>query len=178
MSRYHAVLSQATSALGKREVGNIAYKNKQYQVAINMYTASLEIERNSVTFCNRGMAFKSLGKIAAALDDLQWAIQLNPDNGKAFYQRACLFADAGEDDEAWTDLLRAERITPNDKMIKDKQAEIRRKLAKKEQIKMQQLAMIEQKAAHERAKKAEAEKKAKLLERKLKDQAGTSLCQL
>jgi tetratricopeptide (TPR) repeat protein len=58
--------------------GNAFFKEKHYQEAVDMYTASLEIKESAPVFCNRALCHIHLENYGSALQDSESAIKLEP----------------------------------------------------------------------------------------------------
>jgi WD40 repeat protein/Tfp pilus assembly protein PilF len=61
-----------------------------------------------------GRANARLGRRTEALQNLDQALLLDPDNAEAHFERACLHADGGEQAEAISDYLRYSELRPDD----------------------------------------------------------------
>jgi tetratricopeptide (TPR) repeat protein len=70
-----------------------------------LFTAYLSLAYN-----NRGSALQETGQVKRAIEDYTAAIQLNPQLGEAFYNRAIAFAVLGKIIEAKQDLDQAETL--------------------------------------------------------------------
>src|SRR5947209_1808279 len=85
----------------KEEIGN-DQRIAGCTAVINDAAAAMPQKANA--FTNRGKAYRAKGNTAAALRDLDQAIQLDPNNAEAFYNRGVLFRERGENDKALQDL--------------------------------------------------------------------------
>ncbi|KAF2075927.1 hypothetical protein CYY_002775 [Polysphondylium violaceum] len=67
-------------------LANDAYKSKQYDEAIQLYTESINIDQeNNILYSNRSMCFIKLKKYLEALSDSEMAIQIENKYGHHFY---------------------------------------------------------------------------------------------
>ncbi len=58
-----------------KEEGNQAYKNKEYQRAINCYTKAIQIFPSDANFySNRALSFFNLGQFAQCISDCDKAV--------------------------------------------------------------------------------------------------------
>lgn len=64
--------------------GNTLMGQKQYDEAIEQYTAAIKLSPNPVYYSNRAAAFSALGKHEQAAEDAQRAIDLDPNFAKGF----------------------------------------------------------------------------------------------
>ena len=108
-----------------KEEANKAFKNKNYEEAIKLYSKCLEIDENldqfnSIILTNRAIAYSNIKKINDAINDLNKAIELNENYSKAYLKRGELKIEIKEFDEAIKDFESAKRIDPqidiNDKI--------------------------------------------------------------
>ncbi|PAV75838.1 hypothetical protein WR25_14136 [Diploscapter pachys] len=114
------------SALKLKEQGNVAYKEKRFNKAVELYTKSLVEKRDATVLCNRAQASLQLKNWMSTVMDCTAAIEMQNDNSKAFYRRACALRELGIFEQARKDLIRCGQIEANaaaDKLlleIKDK----------------------------------------------------------
>ena len=76
-----SILSQAVSQAEQLKTqGNKAYKDGDLQLAIRLYTQSLQHDPDDhAVYSNRSMAYEKTGKYEKALKDAEMSIQLKPD---------------------------------------------------------------------------------------------------
>ncbi len=68
-----------------KEKGNKSFKDKNFDEAIENFTAAIKLKDNDATFyCNRSIAYGSLGKWNLSLNDSQMAIKLDNKYVKAY----------------------------------------------------------------------------------------------
>jgi tetratricopeptide (TPR) repeat protein len=65
-------------------------------------------------FSSRGLAYARKGQYDHAIEDLDQAIRLNPNDAFAFRNRGTSYARKGQYDHAFEDLDQAIRLNPND----------------------------------------------------------------
>lgn len=95
-----------------KEKGNEAFRQCQYQKAIELYTSAILInDTNPVLFTNRAQALLKIGKALDASHDCRQAIKLKPDFIKAFIHLAKALKELGEFQEAIDTLERAEDLS-------------------------------------------------------------------
>ncbi|KAG9004929.1 hypothetical protein FRB94_001967 [Tulasnella sp. JGI-2019a] len=71
-----APAQHATSAEELKDLGNLRFKNEEYDSAIDMYTQAIALKANPVFYTNRAAAYMALKRFELALDDCQSAAQL------------------------------------------------------------------------------------------------------
>ncbi|KAG6511572.1 hypothetical protein ZIOFF_029645 [Zingiber officinale] len=81
-------ISKKESAEIAKEKGNAAYKDKQWQKAINLYTDAIKLnEKNATYYSNRAAAYLEMGSYLQAEADCTDAINLDKKNVKAYLRR-------------------------------------------------------------------------------------------
>jgi stress-induced-phosphoprotein 1 len=74
---------------GYKEQGNEAFKQKDYNAAIEYYSKALENTPTDHTIIgNRAAAFHNLGKYPEAMTDAEKCIEIKPDWSKGFQRKA------------------------------------------------------------------------------------------
>lgn len=82
-------MNNETEANRLKQEGNQAYKNKEYQRAINCYTKAIHLHPNDSNFySNRALSYFNLGQYPQCINDCDKAVQLNPSNVKAYKKKA------------------------------------------------------------------------------------------
>ena len=66
--------------------------------------------KNTETLINRGQFFITFGKFDKALDDFSKAIQIDPNNGKAYSRRAVAYYYLKEYKKSWSDVNKAQEL--------------------------------------------------------------------
>eukprot|EP00984_Skeletonema_dohrnii_P024816 scaffold13966_cov110-Skeletonema_dohrnii-CCMP3373.AAC.1 len=73
----------------KKDLGNAAYAAKDYDEAINQYTAAIALDsKNCVYFSNRSAAYAAKGDWKAAANDAQECVNVEPSFFKGYYRLA------------------------------------------------------------------------------------------
>lgn len=105
-----------------REQGNFAFKNGEFQTAIDRYTDALtalnelqldEQTKNDLTKCysNRSQCYINLEQYHDAIDDATRALEFTPADSKSLFRRANAFERIGKLNEAISDAQRLMSIT-------------------------------------------------------------------
>jgi stress-induced-phosphoprotein 1 len=86
---------------GFKDLGNEAFKKKEYAAAIQFYSQALEETPNEHTILgNRAAAFHNLGKYQEAEADAGKCIEIKPDWSKGFQRKAMAQQASGNIKEA------------------------------------------------------------------------------
>jgi tetratricopeptide (TPR) repeat protein len=96
----------ASAYLGR---GVVYQKLGDFGLAIQNYTIALNLSDSySTAYLNRGIAIKTLnGDAKAALEDIERAIALDPDNGEAYFRRGTILYELGHNRKALDSLTKA-----------------------------------------------------------------------
>lgn len=82
-------MNNEAEAVRLKEEGNQAYKNKQYQRAINCYTKAIQLFPSDANFySNRALSYFNLGQYAQCVYDCDRATEINPALTKAWKKKA------------------------------------------------------------------------------------------
>jgi len=99
-----------------KEKGNAAYKDKQWQKAINFYSEAIKLNgKNATYYSNRAAAYLELGSFAQAEEDCTAAIDLDKKNVKAHLRRGTAREMLGYYKEAIEDFQYALVLEPTNK---------------------------------------------------------------
>uniref|UniRef100_A0A5B7B3V0 Amidase domain-containing protein n=1 Tax=Davidia involucrata TaxID=16924 RepID=A0A5B7B3V0_DAVIN len=110
------VVSQETSAEIAKEKGNQAFKDKQWQKAISLYTEAIKLSGNNATYySNRAAAYLEMGSFIQAEADCTKAINLDKKNVKAYLRRGTAREMLGYYKEAIEDFRYALVLEPTNK---------------------------------------------------------------
>ncbi|OAY70900.1 Translocon at the outer membrane of chloroplasts 64, partial [Ananas comosus] len=108
--------SKEESAEIAKEKGNLAYKEKQWQKAINLYTEAIKLNgKNATYYSNRAAAYLELGSYRQAEADCTSAINLEKKNVKAYLRRGTAREMLGYYKEAVEDFKYALVLEPTNK---------------------------------------------------------------
>ncbi|PKU63505.1 outer envelope protein 64, chloroplastic [Dendrobium catenatum] len=109
-------VSKEESAEIAKEKGNNAYKEKQWQKAINLYTEAIKLNgKNATYYSNRAAAYLELGSYMQAEADCSTVINLDKKNVKAFLRRGTAREMLGYYKEAIEDFRYALVLEPTNK---------------------------------------------------------------
>lgn len=109
-------ISKEESAEIAKEKGNAAYKEKQWQKAINLYTEAIKLSGNNATYyCNRAAAYLEQRSFVQAEADCNAAIKLDKKNVKAYLRRGTAREVLGYYQEAVEDFRYALVLEPTNK---------------------------------------------------------------
>jgi tetratricopeptide (TPR) repeat protein len=99
--------------------GVIHLKEGNFDAAIADFTIAIELNPDDAgnAYNDRGYAYLQLHDLDAALMDFHRAIARDPNNFKAYLNRATVYKDRGEFGRAMQDLLSAQKIDPDDKAV-------------------------------------------------------------
>lgn len=75
-------------AAALKKLGNLKYKNLEYEPAIAFYTAALKVKNDPVFYSNRSACYSALGNHEEVVNDATEAIKLKPDYTKCILRRA------------------------------------------------------------------------------------------
>ncbi|KAG2305092.1 hypothetical protein Bca52824_033743 [Brassica carinata] len=109
-------ISQEESAEIAKEKGNQAFKEKQWQKAIGLYSEAIKLnDSNGTYYSNRAAAYLELGSFCQAEDDCTKALTLDKKNIKAYLRRGTAREMLGNFKEAIDDFSYALVLEPNNK---------------------------------------------------------------
>lgn len=94
-----------------KEEGNIRFRSRNYKEAIIFYSKGLEIETNSILFCNRAACYANEGDYKKTIADCNSAIALNNTYTKAYLRRGQAHEHLAMYTEALEDYTAAERLS-------------------------------------------------------------------
>lgn len=106
-------------AVTLREKGNAAFKKGALAEADTFYTQSLETFETLEALANRALVKLKLGKLEEAETDCNRVLKLEPNHVKALLRRGTVRNLMGLSSLALEDFLRAERLEPANKTIRD-----------------------------------------------------------
>ncbi|CAG7882738.1 unnamed protein product [Brassica rapa] len=129
-------ISQEESAEMAKEKGNQAFKEKQWQKAIGLYSEAIKLnDSNGTYYNNRAAAYLEIGSFLQAEEDCTKAITLDKKNVKAYLRRGTAREMLGVYKEAMDDFRHALVLEPNNKRA-SQSAERLRKLFHEQYLQM------------------------------------------
>lgn len=96
--------------------GQVHYEMGDYQKAIDYYSLALRLDEKSELYANRALARSRSGQLDAALQDIQAALRLNPENQTAFSFKGDVLTEKGAYQEAIQSYDMALSIDPTDQI--------------------------------------------------------------
>ncbi|OJD29196.1 serine threonine protein phosphatase ppt1 [Diplodia corticola] len=111
-------------AVALKEKGNKAFKEHDWPAAIDFYTQAIEVyDKEPSFYTNRAQANIKLEAYGFAVVDANKAIELDPNNVKAYYRRAVANTAILKHHDALRDWKIVVKKNPNDKVAKLQHAE-------------------------------------------------------
>ena len=102
-----------------KDQGNAAFKNKDYQAAVNFYSQALGDAPNDHTILgNRAAAYHNMQKYSDALLDAEKCIAIKPDWSKGFQRKAMAQQALGDLDAACENYEKACELDPSNAQAK------------------------------------------------------------
>lgn len=96
------------------QTGRTAYKQKDYEAALDAFTLAIELDPNSaVAFNERGSTYSKLNRQDLAIKDFKRAIALQPKGSAHFYHLGHVYYDIGEFEQAIDNYNEAIRLQPD-----------------------------------------------------------------
>lgn len=103
-----------------RSQGNLAYKKRDYSVALTLYTQGISMFPDSqVLYLNRALVYLSQHKYLESLKDSSKAIEFDNTNVKAYYRKACALQELGELENALSVIDQCIQLIPNSTDIEE-----------------------------------------------------------
>lgn len=100
------------------EIAHTASKNGEFEKAIEYYSKVIQLDSNSaLVFYNRAHAFHAINNDVAELQDLTYAIELDPEYFEAYINRGATLDDNGNFELAIEDYKSALKLSPNDIIV-------------------------------------------------------------
>lgn len=104
---------EPTCAEAYAQRGNAYRMQGEVELAMSDYTRAIELEATAVAHANRALCWKDQRQLDKALDDLNAAVQLQPDFLAARFERAHLLHKFDQDESALSDLAEVLRLAPD-----------------------------------------------------------------
>ncbi|CAF1040343.1 unnamed protein product [Rotaria sordida] len=98
-----------------KEQANEAFKNSDYEKAIELYTKAIQIHPDAILYSNRSFAYLRRGWYDYALIDAKKALEYDFNHIKAYYRRASAYMALGKYNSALCDYEYVIKACPNDK---------------------------------------------------------------
>ncbi|KAL0489934.1 rpap3 [Acrasis kona] len=118
------------SEIYKKE-GNNYFAKKRFQVAIELYEASVKYDdKSSISLCNLSAALFNNEEYAKAAYAAKCSINIDPDYAKAYYRLGCCYNKLGLYQEAEKELETALKLDPKMTTAKKTLDEVRKTLNK------------------------------------------------
>ena len=93
--------------------GNLAFKQKKYQVSVEFFTRSINSNPNcKAPYQGRANAFQAINKFENAISDLSQAIKIDPKNSLLYQKRALIFCRTLEFSKAIVDFSSSIELLP------------------------------------------------------------------
>lgn len=114
-----------------KELGNEAFKQKDYPKAIQFYTEAVELNpQDHTVYGNRAMAYANSNNFDKSLEDAEMCIKIKPDWGKGYHRKGAALHGKGELDAAVEVYQQGMKVDPAnnamkngfDQLLKDKAA--------------------------------------------------------
>lgn len=124
----------AKALKAKKEEGNQAFKDGNYELAYRLYSEALSIDPNNIKtnaklYCNRGTVNAKLKKLDEAIDDCTNAVKLDDTYIKAYLRRAQCYTDTEQYEEAVRDyekVYQTESTKEHKHLLKNAQLELKK----------------------------------------------------
>ncbi|XP_068120408.1 dnaJ homolog subfamily C member 7 isoform X2 [Hyperolius riggenbachi] len=124
----------AKALKAKKEEGNHAFKEGNYEQAYRLYSEALSIDPNNIKtnaklYCNRGTVNAKLKKLDEAIEDCTNAIKLDDTYIKAYLRRAQCYTDTEQYEEAVRDyekVYQTESTKEHKHLLKNAQLELKK----------------------------------------------------
>lgn len=122
-----------------KEKGNAALSMGQYETAVQHYTAAIALDPNNhVLYSNRSAAHAKAENYAAALEDANQTVSLNPTWSKGYSRKGSALAYLGRLDEAIAAYEKGLELEPGNAQLAAGLAEVK-KQAEELKVKTEQL---------------------------------------
>ena len=113
-------MNQLAESLRLKEEGNQAYKNRDYQKAMKLYSQAIKANPNDPNFySNRALCSFNLENYFDCISDCDYAIQLNPSFIKAYKKKASALAHLLKFTEAVNVMKSAVSQDRNNQLLKN-----------------------------------------------------------
>ena len=96
------------------KVATILYLDEEYDKSIVIYSEVLKNQKDFLTYLYRGNAYFMIGDLSRAINDYSMGIELNPNHGDFYINRARAYADAKQNENAILDYQKYLLMKPSD----------------------------------------------------------------
>eukprot|EP00808_Paulinella_micropora_P018804 g38370.t1 len=115
-----------------KELGNKAFKEHHFELAIQHYTKGLELDpSHAILLCNRAFCHTKLEKFGAAVIDATSAIQANKSFPKGYYRRGSAYLGLNKLKLAEKDFAQAAKLNPKDRDCRERLKEVKKAIKEK-----------------------------------------------
>ena len=134
------------------------FKGGNYEKAVEKFTSVIELDPvndvfNSTIYLNRAIAYSKMEEEKQALMDVNQAIALNPEYGKAYVKRGDINLALGNYEESVRDFERARQIDPTQFNVREKLKHAQLELKKSKRKDYYKLLGVEKTATEDEIKK-------------------------
>ncbi|XP_072939296.1 stress-induced-phosphoprotein 1 [Epargyreus clarus] len=110
-----------------KEKGNAALSSGKYDEAIEFYTEGIKLDpKNHVLFSNRSAAHAKAGNYAAALEDANTTVAINPSWSKGYSRKGSALAYLGRHDEAIAAYEKGLELEPGNQQLASGLVEVKK----------------------------------------------------
>lgn len=110
-----------------KEKGNAALASGNYEEAIKYYSAAIDLDpKNHVLFSNRSAAHAKASNYAAALEDANKTVSLNPSWSKGYSRKGSALAYLGKYEDAIAAYERGLELEPGNQQLASGLAEVKK----------------------------------------------------
>ncbi|XP_026390799.1 RNA polymerase II-associated protein 3-like [Papaver somniferum] len=117
--------SISPTATSEKELGNLYFKQKKFEQAIDCYSRSIALSPTAVAFANRAMAYLKIKRYEQAENDCTEALNLDDRYIKAYSRRATARKELGKLESYVEDTESALRLEPDNQEVKKQNAEVK-----------------------------------------------------
>ena len=111
-------LSLPPSIKKAKEKGRDAYKEENWESAINYFTEAMKDDSDAPCLALRSSAYQKMGKLAEALADADKCTELDSSYARGHFRRACVFSAMKESEKEIEAYQKGLELCPDDKSLK------------------------------------------------------------
>lgn len=113
-------MSEFELANNYKNQGNVAFQNKEFDKALELFTKAIQLNPNDHIFwSNRSGVYASLGKFEEALEDASMCVTLKPDWAKGYARKGLALYYLGKYEEAEETYNAGLKLDPNNAQMKE-----------------------------------------------------------